>query len=778
MKFGVGQSVPRTEDPRFLRGEGRYVDDHALPGQAFGHVLRSPHAHAAIKRLETAQALGAPGVVAVLTGETAKSDGLKDLHCHVPPMAFGGPSTFTPAYPILARDRVRCVGDPVAFVVADSPAQARDAAELIEVEYEVLPAAGSTREAVLDGAPLVWEGSPSNVWFEMDMGDSAATEAAFAKAAHVVAAELHNNRISANAMEPRAALAEYHPADASFTIWMSSQGVHQHRPAFAEIFGLPAAAFRIIAPDVGGGFGMKNNVFQEDALCAWAARRLRRPVKWTADRSESLVSDTHGRDAECRAEMALAGDGRILALRVAADYGLGAYLSASAPVSACIGALVYPNVYAYEAMHIHLRTVFSHTTWTGPYRGAGRPEAVYVVERLLDIAAGEMNLDPVEIRRRNYVTPDQMPFTTHAGTVIDSGDFPGLTVHAAEVADLPGFDGRRKESAARGLLRGIGVCSFIDFASPFNDRMEIRFDETGSVTVVAGTHSHGQGHQTSYAQMVHSWLGVPFERIRFVQGDTDTVSYGRGTYGSRSMTIGGSALKVAADRIIDKAKRIASHVFEAAVEDIEFKDGLLTVSGTDRSAHIGELAAQAHMPMGWPAELGIGLSAEGEWTPEAGPNWPNGTHFSEVEIDPETGEITLARHVAVNDSGEVINPLLLGGQVHGGVAQGVGQALWEQVAYDSDGQMLSGSFMDYAMPRADDLPMIETSDFVAACVTNPLGVKGGGESGTVGATAAVVNAVVDALGDYGVSDIEMPVTPRRVWEAMNRPQGSSGAHAQ
>ncbi len=773
MKFGIGQPVPRTEDPKFLRGEGQYVDDISIPGQAVGYVLRSPHAHARIARLDAARARGAPGVAAVLTGEDAEADGLADIHCHVPPMAFGGPMTFTPTLPILARDRVRHVGDPVAFVVADSLPEARDAAELIEIEYEILSAAASTRDAVRDGAPLVWDGSSGNIWFEMEMGDRDAADAAFTRAAHIVKADLHNNRISANAMEPRASLAQYHPASASFTIWMSSQGTHQHRPAFAEIFGMPAAAFRIIAPDVGGGFGMKNNVFPEDALCAWAARRLRRPVRWTADRSEALVSDTHGRDAECAGEMALDEDGRILAIRVAADYGLGAYLSASAPVSACIGALVYPNVYAYEAMHVRLRAVFSHTTWTGPYRGAGRPEAIYVVERLLDLAAAEMGMDPVALRQRNYVTPDQMPFTTHASTVIDSGDFPALTTHAASIADLDGFEARRRESAVRGRLRGLGVCSFIDFAAPFNDRMEIRFDETGSVTVVAGTHSHGQGHQTSYAQMIHSWLGVPFERIRLVQGDSDAVTYGRGTYGSRSMTIGGSALRIASDRIIEKARRLAAHLFEAAEEDIEFADGMLTVAGTDKSAHICDIADHAFMPMGLPAALGVGLSAEGEWTPETGPNWPNGTHFSEVEIDPETGSVTLVRHIAVNDSGEVINPLLLSGQVHGGVAQGVGQALCEDVTYGPDGQILTGSFLDYAMLRADDLPMMETFDFVAACVTNPLGVKGGGESGTVGATAAVVNAIVNALADHGVSDIEMPATSERVWQAIQ----SAGANA-
>jgi carbon-monoxide dehydrogenase large subunit len=766
MQFGIGQPVPRTEDPKFLMGEGEYVDDIVLPHMAYGYVLRSPHAHAKIKSIDTSAAESAPGVQLVLTGKDREAEGLGTIHCHVPPMAFGGPPSPTPAHPILVSDAARCVGDCVAFVVADTLAQAKDAAELIEVDYEPLPAVSSTKAAVQDGAPLVWEENKGNLWFEMARGDAAATEAAFAKAAHVVKADVHHNRISANAMEPRAALADYHRGRKQWTIWMSSQGPHQHRTSYAEIFHRPATAFRIIAPDVGGGFGMKNGVFPEDALVAWAAMKLARPVKWTGERTESLVSDTHGRDAECASELALDANGKILGLRVVADYGLGAYLSASAPVPACIGSMVYPNVYNLDAMHIRIRVVFSHTTWTGPYRGAGRPEAVYTIERLLDIAADEMGIDPVEIRKRNYIPQDQMPFTTLVQTVYDSGDFTGLSEHAANTADIAGFAARKAESAKAGKLRGIGVCSFIDFASPFNDRMEIRFDDTGSVTIVAGTHSHGQGHQTSYAQMIHSWLGVPFERISFVQGDTDKVTYGRGTYGSRSMTVGGSALRAASDKIIEKAKKIAAHILEAAEEDIAFEDGNLTVAGTDKSIHICDMVQQTYMPMGWPAALGMGLEAEATWAPERGPNWPNGTHFAEVEVDPDTGKVDLVRHLAVNDSGEVINPLLLEGQVHGGVAQGVGQALLEDIAYDDGGQILSGSFMDYTMPRADDLPNFETVDYVQACQTNPLGVKGGGESGTVGSTPAVMNAIVDALSELGVSDLDMPATPLKVWQAI------------
>ena len=766
MQFGIGQPVPRTEDPKFLMGQGQYVDDIVLPHTVPGYVLRSPHAHARIRSIDTAAAKAAPGVLLVLTGEDRESEGLGTIHCHIPPMAFGGPPSPTPEHPIIVKDIARCVGDPVAFVVAETLSQAKDAAELIEIDYEILPAVGSTRAAVKDGAPQVWPENKGNLWFQMARGDAAATDAAFAKAKHVVKADIHHNRISANAMEPRASLAEFRSGRGQWNIYMSTQGAHMHRSTYGEIFHKPATAFHVIAPDVGGGFGMKGGVFPEDAMCAWASMKLGRPVKWTGERTESLVSDTHGRDAECLSEMALDANGKILAIRVLADYGLGAYLSSSAPVPACIGSMVYPNVYNFEAMHIRIRVVFSNTTWVGPYRGAGRPEAIYVVERLLDLAADQMGIDPVEIRKRNYIPTDKMPFTTLVPTVYDSGDFKGLAEHAVKAADLGGFAARKADSAKRGLLRGIGTCSFIDFASPFNDRMEIRFDETGAVTIVSGVHSHGQGHQTSFAQMVHTWLGVPFDRISFVQGDTDKVTYGRGTYGSRSMTIGGSALKLAADKIIEKAKKIAAHVLEAAEEDIEFKEGKLSVAGTDKSIHICDMVPMSYMPMGWPGHLGMGLEAEATWTPERGPNWPNGTHFAEVEVDPETGKVDLVRHVAVNDSGEVINPLLLAGQVHGGVAQGVGQALFEDIAYDDGGQMLSGSFMDYTMPRADDLPMFETVDYVEACKTNPLGVKGGGESGTVGATPAVMNAIVDALTELGIDDLEMPATPLKVWQAI------------
>jgi carbon-monoxide dehydrogenase large subunit len=767
MKFGIGQPVPRSEDPRFLTGQGRYVDDLKPGGLAYGYVVRSPHANARLRAVKTDAAKRAPGVLAVFAGADIAAAGLGSIPPIISAQVFGAKQSVMPMHPILARDRVRHVGDPVAFVVAETQEQARDAAELVEVDYESLPAVATTGEATKQGAPLVWDGATNNVCFETQRGDKAATDAAFAKAAHTVRLHIVHNRISANTMEPRVSLADYRSASDQYTLWTSSQGPHGLRPVLAAIvFHKPATKFRIINPDVGGGFGMKGGVFPEDVLVVLAAQKLGRPVRWTADRTEALVSDTHGRDAVSDAELALDKDGKILGLRVRTDYGLGAYMSMASAVPAMLGSLMYTGVYDIPAVHIALRGVFSNSPWTGPYRGAGRPEASYVIERLMEAAARELKVDPVEIRRRNFVKPQAMPYQTKLMTVIDTGDFNRVTDEAIKLADIPGFEGRKRESAARGRLRGQGMIYFIEMAAPFSDRMEIRFDEVGDVTIVAGTHSHGQGHETTYAQMVHEWLGVPFERIRLVQGDTDTVSFGRGTYGSRSMTVGGSALKSAADQIIEKGKKAAAHILEAAESDIVFKDATFTVAGTDKKIAIQELAHRSFLPMGWPAELGVGLEATGTFTPSSN-NWPNGAHVCEVEVDPETGRVELVRYACVDDSGVIINPLLFEGQIHGGLAMGIGQALMEDIAFDAkSGQMLSGSFMDYCMPRADDFPHFHTHDVEIPCKTNPLGVKGAGESGTVAATPAVVHAILDALRPLGVKDIAMPATPQRVWQAI------------
>jgi len=768
MKFGVGQPVPRTEDPRFLKGVGRYVADMLPPNLAHGIVLRSPHAHAKIKSIDTAAAKAAPGVLAVLTGADARADKLGALPCTAPPIAFGGPpKAFMALHPVLSHDRVRFVGDPVAFVVADTLNQARDAAEMIHIDYEVLPAAVSTGDAAKPGAPLIWEGAPQNIWFAMERGDKAAADSAFKAAAHVVSLKIVNNRLSANSMEGRVALAEYDPTNGRTTLHTSTQQPHKVRAGLAgAVFREPEMKFRVISPDVGGGFGMKGGVFPEDALVTWAARKTLRPVKWVAERSEGIMSDAHGRDSVSAASLALDASGKFLGLRVDTNYCQGAYLTPSAGVPAGMGSMAYTNVYDLPAAHISFRAVYTNTTPVGPYRGAGKPEAVYVMERLVDQAATEMNIDPIEIRRRNYIRPAAVPYKTPLVLVHDSANYEAVMDMAVDAADWKGYAKRKTESKKNGKMRGRGVAYFMEICGPFNDRMEIRFDENGSVTVVAGTHSHGQGHETVYAQMMSEWLGVDFHSVRMIQGDTDAVGFGRGTYGSRSMTIGGSALKNAADVLIEKAKKMAGHVLEAAPGDIAFADGKLTVVGTDKSITLVDLARKSYAPAGWPAEFGVGLEAVGTFTPTRS-NFANGCHICEVEVDPDTGGVKIARYIGVDDSGIIINPLLFEGQIHGGLAMGIGQALMEHVAFDdASGQLLSGSFMDYCMPRAEHFSWFDMHDLPDRCRSNPIGVKGAGESGTVGAPPTVINAIVDALRDRGVTDVPMPATPLRVWQAM------------
>ena len=768
MKFGIGQPVPRTEDPRFLKGVGRYVADLLPPNLAHGVVLRSPHAHAKIKSIDTAAAKKAPGVLAVLTGADARSDKLGALPCTAPPIAFGGPpKAFMALHPILPHERVRFVGDPVAFVVAETLNEARDAAELIRVDYEPLPAIASTGDAHKHGTPQVWPDAPQNVWFAMERGDKAAADAAFAKAAHVVSLKIVNNRLSANSMEGRTALAEYDPTSGKTTLHTSTQQPHKVRAGLAgAVFREPEMKFRVVSPDVGGGFGMKGGVFPEDALVCWAARKTGRPVKWVAERSESIQSDCHGRDSVSDASLALDSNGKFIGLRVSTNYCQGAYLTPSAGVPAGMGSMAYTNVYDIPAAHIALRAVYTNTTPVGPYRGAGKPEAIYVMERLVDKAAAEMNIDPIEIRRRNYIRPAAVPYKTQLVLVHDSANYEAVMDMAVEAADWKGYARRKAESKKRGMLRGRGVAYFMEICGPFNDRMEIRFDENGSVTVVSGTHSHGQGHETVYAQMVSEWLGVDFSTVRMIQGDTDAVGFGRGTYGSRSMTIGGSALKNAADVLIEKAKKMAGHVLEASATDIQFADGKFTVVGTDKSIGLVELARKSYAPAGWPGELGVGLEAVGTFTPTRS-NFANGCHVCEVEVDPDTGDVKIVRYIGVDDSGVIINPLLFEGQIHGGLAMGIGQALLEHVAFDDDtGQLLSGSFMDYAMPKAEHFSSFEMHDLPDRCRSNPIGVKGAGESGTVGAPPTVINAIVDALRERGVTDVPMPATPLRVWQAM------------
>jgi aerobic carbon-monoxide dehydrogenase large subunit len=766
-KFGIGQPVPRIEDPRFITGRGRYVDDFDLAQQCHGIAVMSPHAHARIKRIDTAKAQAAPGVLAVLTAADAATDKLGGF---APPMPedMGGPKGFRTVRAILEGSKVRTVGDRVAFVVAETATQARDAGELIDVDYEPLPAVVGVEDAIEPGAAAVWDEAPNNIAFTLMMGNKDATDAAFAKAAHVVSLKLQNTRITANSIEPRAAIGQYHPDSDSYTLYSSTQNPHGTRSAIAgQVLKIPETKLRVISPDVGGGFGMKHGGYPEDALVVWASRRVGgRPVKWVSTRSEGLLGDSQGRDQLVTGELALDERGRILGLRVSALHAMGSHVFGASMVVPLYAMRLAPGVYQIPAVHVVGKAVLTNTVVLAPYRGAGRPEATYLIERLLDRAARVIGVDPVEIRRRNFIPASAMPHKLQTGITYDSGDFVHVMDECLKLADWEGFSKRAAASKKNGKLRGRGIGYFLEEAAVFNDRMVLRFDPSGMLTILAGTHSHGQGHQTVYAQMVCEWLGVPFEHIRFVQGDTDAVPMGRGTYGSRSMHIGGNALKRAADNIIEKAKPMAASILEAAPGDLEFKDGSFRIVGTDRTLPLTDVAKAFYRPVMLPPQFDVGLEASGTFAAEP-PNYPNGCHVCEVEIDPETGAVTLERYAAVDDVGRVMNHLLCEGQIHGGVAQGAGQALMEAIVFDASGQLVTGSFQDYAMPRAADLPNFTSELTEVPATTNPLGVKGAGEAGATGAPPAIIGAVLDALKPLGIDHIEMPATPARVWAAIN-----------
>ena len=767
MSFGIGQPVLRTEDPRFLTGSGVFVDDITLPNMVHACMVYSQIAHAEIRAIDKAAAVAAPGVLAVLTGIDAKADGLGNIPPLFMPEDMGGPKGYRANRPVIAIDRVRHVGERLAVVVAETRQQARDAAELVRLDLDELPAVVRTADAVADGAPQIHDGAENNTSFTLRFGDADATEAAFDRAHHVARIRLHNNRLAANTMETRCAIGDYSRADDAYTIYTSTQDPHSVRSTLAQaIFHQPESKFRVVARDVGGGFGMKGCLHPEDALVIWASRRVGRPVKWIAERSEALIGDDQGRDQTLEGELALDGNGKFLALRWRAMHAVGAYIAGAACVPLVFSLRLAPSVYAFPVFDVMSSLVFTNTAPMSPYRGAGRPEAIYAVERLIDIAAREMSLDRMEIRRRNFIPPEAMPHETATHFVYDSGEFAATMEKCASLADCNGFVARRKASEAAGKRRGLGLSYYIDDNGFLNERMQIRFDPGGSATILSGTFSHGQGHQTVYAQMVSDWLGLPFEDIRMEQGDTAQIVFGRGTYASRSMTIGGSALRAAADDVIENGKKFAAHLMEADAGDIAFADGAFTVAGTDKSLKLAEVAQAAYRPMGNPIELGVGLEGTGAFDGHNA-SFPNGCHICEVEIDPETGAVKLDRYAVVNDLGRVLNPLLAEGQIQGGVVQGIGQALFENVHYDPDtGQLLSGSLMDYCLPRADDLPWLDTDTHEVLCRTNPIGVKGCGEGGTVGATPAVISAVLDALAPLGVTDIDMPATPERIWRAI------------
>jgi carbon-monoxide dehydrogenase large subunit len=772
-EYGIGQSVPREEDPYLVQGLGRYVDDVTLSGQLRGYVLRSPHGHAAITSIDTSAAKAMPGVHLVLTSTDEAITALGTQKPLVPRKKRDGSPAPGTSQPAVAQGRVRYIGDPVAFVVADTIEQAKDAAEAIVIDYETLPVVVEIEDAVAPGAPQIWDAYPKNEAFVYQAGDKAAVDAAFAKAAHITKHRMVINRITTNSMEPRGCIAEYDRRDDRITLRCTVQGPHQIRRFLAsEVLRVPEMKVRVVSENVGGGFGMKGALYNEYILCVAAARALGRPVKWISERSEGLLSDEQCRDNITEGELALDKDHKFLALRVKTFANIGAYYHSdrsAGPPTVNVGVLA--GTYVLPTAHVDVTTVFSNTMLMGPYRGAGRPEAAYVIETMVDVAARELRIDPAELRRRNTIPASAMPYKTALIYTYDCGDFPKNLEDALVKADYKGFAARARESEKNGKLRGIGVSTTVESSNVgLIEHAEIRFDPTGSVTVLVGTHDHGQGHQTAFRQIVADKLGVDPHKVNFKWGDTDQIAIGTGTFGSRSAVAGGTAIVTAAKKIEDKGKKIAAHLMEAGEHDIVFKDGKYTVAGTDKSLDITQIAREAFQPTKIPKGMEPGLMENGTF--DGGHRtFPNGCHISEVEIDRETGVVELVRYVAVDDVGHMINPMLVEGQLHGGIAQGAGQALFENIAYDSSGQLLTGSFMDYAMPRADDFCTFELGENEVPTKTNPLGVKGAGESGTVGALSSVMNAVNDAMARIGAPYVHMPATPEKVWRAMAAAKG-------
>ena len=774
----IGRSVERKEDYRFLTGAGQYTDDITLPHQSYACFLRSPHAHAQIRSIDTAAARAAPGVLAVFTGKDLA--GIGGLPCGWLIKSTDGSPMKEPKHPVLAEGTVRYAGEQVALVVAETRAQAKAAAGLIEVDYEALPVVSDT-ESASSSKTAVHREAPDNLCYTWAIGDAGAVDAAFKKAAHVTRLTLVNNRLIPNAIEPRAANAAYTRADDSYTLYVTSQNPHVERLLMtAFVLGLPEHKVRVVAPDVGGGFGSKIFLYAEETALVWASRRVGRPIKWTAERSESFLTDAHGRDHVTTAELALDGEGRFVALRAHTTANLGAYLSTFA---SCVPTILYATLlagqYTTPLIYCEVKAVFTNTAPVDAYRGAGRPEASYLIERLVERAAHELRIDPVELRRRNFI--HKFPYTTPVALTYDTGDYPATLKHAVEIADVAGYAARKQASAGKGLLRGLGYSCYIEACgiAPSNiagalgaraglfEAGEVRVHPTGKVTVFTGSHSHGQGHETTFSQVVADKLGISIEDIDIQHGDTGKVLFGMGTYGSRSLAVGGTAILKAVDKIIAKGKKIAAHLLEASDADVEFEHGEFRVAGTDRKKSFAEVALTAYVPHNYPLDkLEPGLNENAFYDP---PNFtfPAGTYVCEVEVDPQTGAVRIDRFSASDDFGNVINPMIVEGQVHGGLAQGIGQALLEGCRYSEEGQLLTGSFVDYAMPRADDLPHFNVELARGTpCTHNPLGVKGCGEAGAIGSPAAVINAILDALAPLGVSDLDMPATPYRVWEAI------------
>jgi aerobic carbon-monoxide dehydrogenase large subunit len=777
-KFAVGQSVRRLEDPRLLQGLGRYSDDVTLPRALHAVLVRSPHAHARIRALDAAGALAAPGVLAVLTAADLATDGVGHLPTDRARKRADGSPAFPTPRPALMSDRVRHVGDPVALVVAETHAEALDAADRVRVDYDPLPAVAGTANALRPGAPAVWDEAPGNVAFVAQAGQRDAVDRAFAVAAQVAKVDFVVTRVAAAPLEPRAAVGEYDRRSGRYTLHTGIQAPHGTRTLLADVFKVPQSRVRVVTGDVGGSFGMRSGLYPEMVLVLWAARRLGRPVKWTSDRREGFLTDEHGRDNLSRVELALGADGTFLALRVAINLNVGAYLTqrSAGPGTNNIGGVA--GVYTTPAIHHQTTGVFTNTTPTGPYRGAGRPEATYAIERVIDVAARELGMDPIELRRRNLIPPSAMPFKTGLVFTYDTGDFARGMDMALSLAEQAGFEKRRAEARTRGKLRGLGIANAIEVAGgPYTsvnpDTAEVRVNSDGSVTVVTGSTSMGQGNETAFAQIVSERLGVPPARIQVLWGDSDALGAGRGNGGSGALTVGGSAVTRASDKVVERGRRIAARMLEAAPEDVQLRDGRFCVAGTDRGVTFAEVARTAYQPRQLPPGMEPGFSETAAFTPPA-VTFPNGCQVCEVEIDPETGIVRIVRHTVVDDVGRMVNPMLVKGQIHGGVVQGLGQALFEDLVYDEGGQVVAGSFMDYAMPRADDVPFFEVDSHEVPTAVNPLGAKGVGEAGTVGALPALVNAVNDALAPLGVRHLDMPMTPERVWHALQEAKPRSG----
>jgi aerobic carbon-monoxide dehydrogenase large subunit len=766
-EYALGQGVARSEDPRLLKGLGRYIDDVALPRMAHGFVLRSPHAHADIRAIDTTAARAAPGVLAVLTGDDWIASGFRDIPSGGDLKRADGSPMFVPPSPALVKDRVRRVGDPVAFVVADSLYQAMDAAELIAIDYEPRPAITATAEANKPAAPAVWDECSDNVCFVWEKGDKAKTEDAFAKAARVVKHTFVINRVAPTAMEARGCVGDYNAADQHYTLHTPVQGAHTYRAAIARLLKAPESKVRIVAGDIGGSFGMKSAVFNEGPLVLLASKIVGRPVKWMSSRAEAFLSDSHGRDNVVTVALALDDAGKFLGLRVDSIANLGAFLmqgTVNPPVNN-LGSIA--GVYTLPAIYANVVGIFTNTTPTRPYRGAGRPEAAFMIERIVDLAADELGIDPAELRRRNAIPPSAMPYKTALTFTYDCGEFEKTMTMALDLADYKSFAKRRDASRQRGKLRGIGISNTIEKAgSPGLEGAELRFDRSGSATILAGSVTTGQGHETVFKQIVADRLGLKPEEIGYVMGDTDKVPFGHGSGGSRTSSLGGSAVHMATERVVEKAKRLAAHLLEVPLDAIELKDGVFSAKGSNKTMTIKDIAKESLKPKSLPEGMEPGLMASVVYTAKAG-NYPNGCHVCEVEIDEDTGGIQLVDYKVVDDVGTVMNALLLEGQIRGGIAQGAGQILMEDLRYDPDsGQLLTGSLTDYAIPRAADMCRVEVRCNPVPTKTNPLGVKGAGEAGTVGSMPAVANAVIDALSVYGIRHLDMPATPEKVWRAI------------